>query len=124
MNRRTLITKMVSGFLGTLVLPARLRKLVFPPKPILEVELHPISTAVGADIEALKRKLAIALRIPMEYLKPPTAEERHKLQTRFLEASNEIHRHRVGSPPKILHMDDATEQILVDHKDSLLREKK
>jgi len=70
MKRRDLIAAIVSGFLGALVLPARLRKFLLRPKPILEVELHVASDMVMADIEAMKRKLAIALRIPAEYLEP------------------------------------------------------
>jgi uracil-DNA glycosylase len=70
MNRRVLITKMVSGLLGTLVLPARLRQHILRPKPIPEVDLHLTSDVVTADINMLKRKLVMALGIPAEYLEP------------------------------------------------------
>ena len=46
------------------------------------------------------------------------------LLTLFKEASAIIHAHRVGSPPKILHMDDATARKLVAHKDSISPAKK
>lgn len=119
MNRRDLITNMVSGLLGTLVIPARLRNFLLRPKPIPEVvEMEMVSTVIHAttiaDIEALRQKIAVALRIPAAYLKPPTAEEHHELRARFIKASNEIHRHRLGIPAKILHMDDTTKQALED----------
>lgn len=135
MNRRDLITNMVSGLLGTLVLPARLRNFLLRPKPIPEVvEMDMVSTVIKAttmaDIKKLRNKIALALRIPAEYLEPPTAEEQHKLRAQFIKASNEIHRHRLGIPAKILQMDDTTKQalkdrsFLVSHKDSLSRRKK
>ena len=76
MNRRVLITNVISGLLGALVLPARLRNFLLRPKPIPEVvEMDMVSTVIKAttmaDIEELRNKIAIALRIPVKYLEPP-----------------------------------------------------
>jgi hypothetical protein len=76
MNRRVLITNVVSGLLGAFVLPARLRNFLLRPKPIPEVvEMEMVSTVIKAttmaDIKELRNKIAVALRIPAEYLYPP-----------------------------------------------------
>ena len=105
---------MVSGLLGTLVLPARLRKLMLRPKPIPEFEPPTLPTSAIADIEALRRKLAIALRIPAEYLEPALTNISETV-VRFDKATKAIHANRIGSPPKILQIDDATEQRVKEH---------